>query len=402
MASSSGQAASTHTTSTVPASIRSLTGYESLDPQILEDYGILIKPFVDPVATIWKRRHIRRLDSDQASMLTAHQLDVVDCSIDQIAFDRMQPALRVASLLLLRFEFFFAKIYLADLKSYKDPGLFEWQFLDSDSRYEPLQLAEWRNLVRVLHTKIHIFMGRHWDHPFEGEHGFHGFAKSTLWDNLEECGSDVWLNHKFLDFFSDPDFDSFPKPLVDRISLSLLVTLLHELAHAIWQLRVQKNSDEAKKGSVSSVAKIRMGEPCFSDPQPEMELGRSLEHAIFGYILEADSPQGFRCAYTETDKTIAATWRDIKFRKTWEAAANFRIIDETVVATLLEPAHWPEFDEEGISKGGSAQLVEYAKEEAPWYALSLKSTAEKARHPNVPPILRFFRDPEETHRARDW
>ena len=208
-------------------------------------------------------------------------------SISYTVYERIRPALRRVGAMMAMSEAFFAKILFADVKTFADPALYGWDYLDAN--YKTPTEEEREILARTiegLRSSLRFFMGQ--DEKSGCHHGRAsgrlGFSGSSTFYRL-----DVAIRPAYLLFFSNPEYDSVDEETKNTVLFSLAATILHEMAHSFWQVRRAWTRIKI----IEDGTYLTMHSPCKPQPEPltEMgvphrELGRSWESFFFGGFPE--------------------------------------------------------------------------------------------------------------------
>jgi hypothetical protein len=243
-------------------------------------------PLGNSINNLWQRRHFRSENKTSGARSLGTGFEDPQYALTDTIYARMKPALRLASLFHSLSIEFFIKIYLASV----DNHVLDVNF-DSNNKHR----GAYETMLASLSGKLRIYMGESDDSRCRNAHGKCSPTAS------DERPLYIQLNSDYLYWYSRPDYDARDIQRQNIIACSLAVTLLHEHAHAVWQIRnyatftenlwrnyallkgneAGLNNDALREAGVRALEE----EPAHSPSDWEVELGMSWEQHWFGGLF---------------------------------------------------------------------------------------------------------------------
>ena len=235
------------------------------------------------IHSLWKQSNFRkenRIDGILPLLHDPQRFDDPQGIISNVIYERMKPALRLASLFLEISEAFFVKIYRADVVLEQGTPLLDEDFIDDDD-----DVQAYRAMLVSHSNTVRIYTGYIQDSRIRNACG-----KSSSFPN-ERMPVYQQLNPDYIDWYNRGDYDGQDIQKKNMIAFSMATTLVHEHAHAVWQTRnhakftAELDNPRGELSLAEAVARARQREPYHSREDSQSELGLSWERYWFGGLL---------------------------------------------------------------------------------------------------------------------
>ncbi|KAK5059714.1 hypothetical protein LTR84_009597 [Exophiala bonariae] len=149
--------------------------------------------------------------------------------IDDTFYDRIRPALLLASRLVYESRWFFDNVWARDIAG-EDGKL----FFDHESELVTTQIYNWQEEVFGEVSNFQILLG-YYGHGYKSYGTLHTWfypANPAAQDRVPVFA--MRLNEIFYKLFTDPSFTAWPKDKIQRTMFLLAVTIVHELIHLCY------------------------------------------------------------------------------------------------------------------------------------------------------------------------
>jgi hypothetical protein len=241
--------------------------------------------------------------------------DTITSPISKTIYLRILPALVRAGKLLELSEPFFARVVFAERKKGVDKNGEPWIYLDpSFKRLAPNQLYDFDQCVRRVTQSVRVIMCPE-ELPrsvYETRSSLHirsrewwGLAFQVVFWRPELF---IHLSHRFSSFFSHPKYDQIPEKTRDNVLFALVTTILHEMAHIFWTVRVQVELACEMRDPMET-----RDEPYWEVSDPRAEIGEAWERWFWGAkvrTLDSGRAKSFGCGRKEDDEVKAKGFPD--------------------------------------------------------------------------------------------
>jgi hypothetical protein len=237
-----------------------------------------------PIPAIFERTSIETVVPTKQAYVDAW---TIERPLSPLMYSRIRPALIRAGQLLALSEKFFARITFAERKFFPDMHI---RFLRSffDPAYDgPIHAKEWKEFDKLLSNlpdQIRIVFSpfRRESNPNtpKGKRDPHGLAQRVSLHRQI-----IFLSSNYYHYFCHPDFETFEQKQVEIVLMTLAVTIVHELCHCFWFIRMSK---ETREGTYHRFDTWK--EPYWRVEDPEREVGRAWEDWFFGGVVEMGYP----------------------------------------------------------------------------------------------------------------
>ena len=305
----------------------------------LEAYGLNNAFKHSCIAPIWKRGRLGEASCIASCGREAGWNDARQTLVDKGDYLRMVPALRLATMMLKHSESFMVKVLCADIKRNLAPGLWDWIHLDTEYVQTEDDKAKYRRCLIEMSRSCLVFMGQDDRDRACMKDNNHGWTATAA----NEDGSRVQLSQihpSYLAFFSRDDYDDLDTDRKNRALLSLAVTLVHEVVHALFSYRVHKAE---LRGSVHATIKeyfcAGIREVQFHPTNLEVELGYAWEHFLFGYII-SDDVDSTTLSPMKCVATKAIEWFYCKFLHKFDDLRDSILVEDAVVQGFFDYELW--------------------------------------------------------------
>ncbi|KAK4945241.1 hypothetical protein LTR10_015400 [Elasticomyces elasticus] len=288
---------------------------------------------------IWRSEAFRLAVYDDS--LSVPELDRAEYDYSPEMYERMKPALKLATLFLKKSAPIMARIRYAPLSVYHIDG--------KGPTFKALDEASWRETPEKLKSFEQDLLRMcipyritavssdspnvlEIDAAREGSHvcaisdlEFHHEHKVPLKVDFSQTA----LGMQWLNFLRRPDWDTMDMDVKYKLLLSLALTLVHELAHAIWCYRLASELEyDRRRPKWTNLPRDYRSEPRYG-PMEWAELGCVVEMNIMGGLEELK--------HLEVNKTILGE----KVRYLWETI-HFAQLDNNgnlVSVQTMEPIY---------------------------------------------------------------
>jgi hypothetical protein len=146
------------------------------------------------------------------------------------------------------------------------------------------------------------------------------------------------LSNKYQTFFMHPHYATFAPERIRMMHFSLATTMVHEMAHACWALRVFE--ENARRRRMPSIV-----EPLYDTHQNQAELGAAWEIFAFGGFPCHDysgGPKKVQHAYTLSRRLVIIT-QDDAFSVDDTSSPRGRPLQNWEIAAFFSAEHWDLF-----------------------------------------------------------
>jgi hypothetical protein len=238
-------------------------------------------PLAGPINKLWQQHNFR--SENRISGVRSFRTGVGDPrgAITDTIYERMKPALRLASLLHFYSSDFFIKICRASVVNH---------VLDPAFAADDNDVQAYKSMLVSLSDKMPIYMGQILDSRLINSNG----KCSSYPDDRRPIY--LQLNSDYLDWYSRPDYDAEDIQLQNMVACSLAFTLAHEHAHAVWQMRnhatytaelwrIYRLLGSNEAALVEAGSNAYQEEPKHSSNDSEFELGLSWDRHWSGGLF---------------------------------------------------------------------------------------------------------------------
>jgi hypothetical protein len=240
---------------------------------ISETYSAAERTRLDsPIENLWQRRNFRRENRiGGITPLIANLPEPPLGAITDIIYERMKPALQLASLSHNVSHEFLVKILRAKVVTRWNMPLLDDNFADAND------IQAYRTMPALLSEKMRIYMGF-----IQEPRCRHSNGKCSSFPS-DQLPVYLQIHGDYLDWYSRPDYNAQDMQKKNAIACNLAVTLVHEHAHAVWQMRnhaiwtARVNKMTRILGAAEAGGRAYEAEPYHSEDDCESELGISWE-----------------------------------------------------------------------------------------------------------------------------
>ncbi|KIW75905.1 hypothetical protein Z517_10650 [Fonsecaea pedrosoi CBS 271.37] len=285
--------------------------------------------------------------ADHSHYLPLDELDKNTYDLSDLVYDRMKPALRLATLFLRQLMPELARVGLAKVEEfmfpdgYKDKVLTdEWQFLQTAT--ESFE----RHTLGLLSTKYRFtILTREFARRLCDAHGELA-GTSTLITHDPDAEFDfaypqTALNSSWFWYFAGEDWETISTEEKYAKHFLFASTLIHELAHAVWINRVLTGAQI--KGVGNGEIDLGVAEPrCFAYHE-FAELGCAMELELFESIPSFPhfgTPTVSEAACRDDPSKVLFTILDVKGR-----AMDIHEATTKTIYSFFDPRFWAPMDE---------------------------------------------------------
>ncbi|ETN45442.1 uncharacterized protein HMPREF1541_09273 [Cyphellophora europaea CBS 101466] len=246
------------------------------------DFMVGDKRYVVP--TFWQRQNFSLLPSGSPGTRARGN----DEPMSQELYDRIQPAVKLATLLLQLAEDLFTRILFAEIVGLdkKRPNSFPYFGLDPHYTITDTDRQRYRQIMTGAHPRLRFFLANFDIRPVGKTWG-----DTLAIGSLNKLQIDVRISKCYYDFFAHPRYADLLPGLKARNLLELATTLLHELGHAVYDLRRCHDVDGAPRIFQGQKPGRILREPCYHPSHTftyldRRELERAVEFSLFGGALQ--------------------------------------------------------------------------------------------------------------------
>ena len=205
-------------------------------------------------------------------------------------YERIRPALQLATIFLQIAKPFFIKVMWADLEDFptghyrsrsRSPSPSTGpQVLDENFMPSSEDLADYDFILDGIANYYRIFTGGSGD-------AWGGYGVTHLVNDLEHPVI-MGLASEHFQVFESPRYESMTPEALRSAWFMLALTCVHELAHAVFMDRQIDEDDDEMKDVGEWQGRGKCPEPFYSPTDPEIELGAAVEHYLFGGSVESN------------------------------------------------------------------------------------------------------------------
>ncbi|KIX98188.1 uncharacterized protein Z520_06268 [Fonsecaea multimorphosa CBS 102226] len=214
------------------------------------------------------------------------QLDERTYDLSQVVYDRMKPALRLASLFVRYVMPQFARIGSAEVREYVHPDGYTYKALTDDWEYDPVRTArfESNDLLRLCtNYRFTLLTTDHFARSLCDAHDELAVT-SALLNHVAGAPFDpvypqTALNSSWIWYLAREDWDTISTEEKYSKYFMFATTLVHELAHAVWINRVYSGV-RLKSDKNEEIALVEP-EPSYFPDHDFAELGCAIELELF-------------------------------------------------------------------------------------------------------------------------
>ncbi|KAJ9613468.1 hypothetical protein H2200_003410 [Cladophialophora chaetospira] len=227
-------------------------------------------------------------------------------TISQLCYDRMLPALSLATRLIKATPFFFYTVMFGRIGRDGDGNLIYHRDEKGNWTYDLEEGTDIDSKVQEMFrrmTNIQFFTGPapdNVDYAFaHASHNFYPAKKFQGPSGRQVATSAVQLHTKWMRFFSRDDYDNVPDHIKDRLLVLLAITLVHELVH-VWY--AYRKYELARAGNIAKwmaldtedvkTDAVHPRDPYFFGDEQYGELGLAWERYAFNGDAKLDWSEG--------------------------------------------------------------------------------------------------------------
>ncbi|OQV02055.1 hypothetical protein CLAIMM_07310 [Cladophialophora immunda] len=309
------------------------------------------------IHTIFRQEAFRYADFSKYLPLTELDKDAYDLA--PIVYDRMKPALRLATLFMRHLMPEFARIAFAEVEQYVDSDGLEYEELTDAWEYLPEETESFeRNCLTRLCSdyRFTILTGDFARSLCDGHDELAGTC--ALLTHIPDARYDhaypqTGLNSSWLWYLARDDWDTISTQEKYAKYFMFATTLVHELAHAVWIDR--ELSGFHVKGVENGEITFNAPEPRCFDSQQFEELGCAMELELFGSLPafpHLGTPTTTERDCRDKPSNILFTLLDVQGR-----AIDIHKATARTIYSFFDPHFWYPL-EENLSPAYIIELVE--------------------------------------------
>jgi len=206
--------------------------------------------------------------------------------IDDLFYDRIRPALILASMFIRNSSTFFDEIWNHEIHLEGNES-----YYNHDLDTSPEQEQDWVEEILGNISNFQVFTGEHKDEVdghatlHYGQHPESGTNTSPdAYDKVRTCA--LQLNSQFYKFFTHPSYNKWSTETIQRTLFILATTITHEIAHLCYRFKWHKELGTEKAAPQE--------EPLYEKTDPSAELGFAWERWAFGGTPDLRYDDGYK------------------------------------------------------------------------------------------------------------
>jgi hypothetical protein len=257
-----------------------------------------------------------------------------DFMIDDLLYERIRPALILATKFILASHDFFDCIWNHGIRSEDNKA-----FYDHDHETAPENRYHWHREILENISNFQIFTGWHQDHErVEIKHNHatlhYGQHPQNAHEKIRTCA--LQLNNEFTAFFNHPSYEQWPTEKIQRTHFILATTITHEIVHLCYRFRWHT-------GLGTDMASPE-NEPRYYKTDPTAELGLAWERWAFGGTPDLKYENGYK-PYTEGKALGILGLEQVPCWSGCQAQAILKVkaLDPSDIAAFFDEQCWKYF-----------------------------------------------------------
>ena len=285
-----------------------------------------------PIPLFWSRSKWRttsvREAFDEDTVFDWGPADVVRDSV----FDRMKPALMLASAMLDYSDAFMTRIFCAPiLEDGTRRGV-----LDAEYSTTAADLSEYRGFLQGLGDSYCLYIGDCVMRSGKPGHAFSSYHLMTTGKEQFVCQIDL----SYLGFYYHPDYEAFSEEHKRKLHLFLATTLVHELCHTIARAR-RISPNHRRQADIEAgidFSEFDFDEFRYHPSHTGAELGFTWEVYFFGETHHPIDPEavGDELEYDDYSKPFLV-------KAYVPHKGQHRYLDDDVTQGLFDIRRWDEY-----------------------------------------------------------